>query len=71
MLRITKLEFPTVVGFLGGFVSGLFAQFIDVSQPFWVVLKVGLLIATFGFAAANLIGLAVVRNRRSSRNGDG
>ena len=70
-MRITKLEFPTVLGFVGGAITGISAVFNDVSQPFWVALKVAVIVASFGFAAANLIGLVVVRNRRSSRGRDG
>lgn len=70
-MRITKLEFPTVLGFVGGVITGTSAVFNDAYQPFWVALKVTIIVASFGFAAANLIGLVVVRHRRSSRGGDG
>jgi hypothetical protein len=59
---------------LGGIfvaVPGVAALFTDVSQPFWVIVKVLLIVATFGFAVASLVGVAVVRYRRSSAAEDG
>lgn len=60
------LPFPTIAGVFAGLIPGVSAVFTDVSQPFWVVVKAILLVVAFGFAAANLIGLAVVKYRRSS-----
>lgn len=59
------LPFPTIAGVFAGLIPGVSAVFTDVSQPFWVTVKVILLVLAFGFAAANLIGLAVVSYRRS------
>jgi hypothetical protein len=61
------LPFPTIVGVFAGLIPGVSAVFTDVSQPFWVAVKVILLVLAFGFAAANLIGLAVGTYRRSRR----
>lgn len=58
------LAFPTIPGIFAGLIPGVSAAFTEVSQPFWVTVKVILLLLAFGFAAANLVGLAVVRYRR-------
>ena len=47
-------------------VPGIAALLTDVSQPFWIGVKVILVVATFGFAAANLVGLAVTKLRGSA-----
>lgn len=59
--------FPTAGGVIAGLIPGLFALFTDVSQPFWVTLKIVLVVVAFGIAAANLIGLVIVRLRRSTK----
>lgn len=65
------LPFPTIAGVFAGLIPGISAVFTDVSQPFWVAVKVIVLVFAFGFAAANLIGLAVVSYRRSRRTDKG
>lgn len=60
------LPFPAVSGVLAGLIPGVSALFMDVSQPFWVSVKVAIIAVAFSIAAANLIGLAVVWYRRSS-----
>lgn len=59
------LPFPTIPGVFAGLIPGVSGVFTEVSQPFWVMVKVITLLLAFGFAAANLVGLAVVRYRRS------
>ncbi|MFE4227303.1 hypothetical protein ACFRJ8_05400 [Arthrobacter sp. NPDC056886] len=65
-----KRFFPSVGGVVAGLVPGIFALFTDVSQPFWIFFKVILVAAALGFAAANMIGLAVVKHRRSTKDGE-
>lgn len=65
-----RLRFPAISGVFAGLIPGLVALSFDVSHPFWVTVKVVLIVVTFGVAAANLIGLAVVRYRRSSGAAD-
>jgi hypothetical protein len=64
-------RFPSVAGVFAGLIPGVFALFNNVSAPFWVTFNLILIVVAFGFAAANLIGLAVVRSRRSSPPGNG
>lgn len=61
-----RLPFPTISGLFAGLIPGVSGVFTDVTQPFWVIVKVIVLVLAFGFAAANLIGLAVVWYRRTS-----
>lgn len=59
--------FPDVGGVVVGLVTGTAALFTPVSTPGWVTFKIVLVVATFGFAAANLIGL-LIKRRRSRRD---
>lgn len=63
---IKRRFFPAIEGVFAGLIPGVFTLFLDVHEPFWVTFKVVLLVVAFGIAAANLIGLAVVKFRRSS-----
>lgn len=60
------LGFPSVSGIFAGLIPGVVALFSEVSQPFWVMFKIIFLTVAFGLAAANLIGLAVIKYRSSS-----
>jgi uncharacterized membrane protein YdbT with pleckstrin-like domain len=63
--------FPSWGGVFAGLIPGVFSLFHNFSTPFWVTYNLILIVVAFGFAAANLIGLAVVRSRRSSPPGNG
>lgn len=62
--REKRRFFPSLAGVFAGLIPGFFVLFNNVSEPFWVTFNLILVVVAFGFAAANLIGLAVVRNRR-------
>ncbi|MEV7135808.1 hypothetical protein AB0N24_23360 [Arthrobacter sp. NPDC093128] len=59
--------FPSIAGIFAGLIPGVAALFNEFSSPFWIAFNITLIVVALGFAAANLIGLAVVRyHRRTS-----
>lgn len=64
--RVKRRFFPSLDGVFAGLIPGVFALFNNVSEPFWVTFNLILIVVALGFAAANLIGLVIVRNRRSA-----
>jgi hypothetical protein len=42
-------------------------MFNELSSPFWITFNIVIVVVALGFAAANLIGLAVVEYRGSSK----
>lgn len=63
--------FPSIAGIVVGLVTGTVALFTPVSQPFWVTFKVVLVVLTIGYAAANLVGLLVLKYRQSPEDREG
>ncbi|GAB5079155.1 hypothetical protein [Arthrobacter sp. AD-310] len=61
-----KSWFPSVAGVIGGVVPGVVALFNQVSSPFWITFNIVVIVVALGFAAANAIGLAVIKYRSSS-----
>lgn len=59
--------FPQWRASSGGMIPGLVALFNNVSSPLWITFNVIVIVAAFGFAAANLAGLAVNRYRGRGR----
>lgn len=59
--------FPSVVGILAGLIPGVAALFNEFSSPFWITFNTVVIVVALGFAAANLIGLVIVRYRGPSR----
>lgn len=59
--------FPSIAGIFAGLIPGVAALFNELSSPFWITLNIVVIVSALGFAAANLIGLAVVWYRRPSR----
>lgn len=64
---VRRRSFPSIRGVFLGIILGVLALFTEHSSPFWVTFNLILLVMTFGFAAANVIGLAVVKHRGSVR----
>ncbi|RAX15741.1 hypothetical protein DC347_16315 [Pseudarthrobacter sp. AG30] len=64
-----KHWFPSVAGIIGGLIPGVAALFNQFSSPFWITLNIVVIVLAFGFVVANVIGLAVVRYRKSSNPG--
>lgn len=61
-----KRWFPSVAGIVGGLILGNSVLFNPLSSPFWVALDIFVLVLGLGFAAANVLGLAVVKYRSAS-----
>ena len=61
-----KRWFPSVAGIVGGLILGIAVLFNPLYSPFSVTLNIVVLVLGLGFAAANVIGLAVVKYRSSS-----
>jgi hypothetical protein len=59
--------FPSVLGVFGGLIPGVSAMFNELSSPFWITFNIVVIVVALGFAAANLIGLAIVKYRGSSK----
>ena len=66
-----KNDFPRVWYAVLGTALGASALFNPASQPGWVAIKVVLIVFCFGFAIANVVGLLVLRRRRSRRHENG
>ncbi|MBT2537489.1 hypothetical protein [Arthrobacter sp. ISL-69] len=64
---VKRRSFPSISGVFLGLIFGVLALFTEHTSPFWITFNIILIVVTFGFAAANVIGLAVVKYRRSSR----
>jgi hypothetical protein len=69
--REKRRFFPSWGGVFAGLIPGVAALSHEVSDPFWVTYNLILVVVALAFAAANLIGLAVVRNPRSGPPGQG
>jgi hypothetical protein len=61
-----RRELPSIAGIVGGLIPGVAALFNEFSSPFWITFNVVVIVLAFGFATANLIGLVVLKYRRSS-----
>jgi hypothetical protein len=64
---VRRRSFPSISGVFLGLILGVLALFTEHTSPFWITFNVILMVMTFGFATANVIGLAVVKYRRSLR----
>lgn len=62
-----KRSFPSVSGVFLGLLLGAVTLVTEHTSPIWITFNVILGVITFGFAAANIVGLAVVKHRRSPR----
>ncbi|MDQ0867429.1 hypothetical protein QF036_005080 [Arthrobacter globiformis] len=63
---LKRRSFPSISGLFLGLFLGVTALLTEHTSPFWITFNVILIVVMFGFAAANLIGLVVVRYRKSS-----
>jgi hypothetical protein len=63
---VKRRSFPTIPGIFVGLITGAVALFNEFSEPFWITFNAVLIVVAFGFAAANLVGLVVLKYRRSS-----
>jgi len=62
-----KRSFPSMSGVFLGLILGVLTLVTEHTSPFWITFNVILSVMTFGFAAANIVGLAVVKHLRSPR----
>jgi hypothetical protein len=62
-----KRSFPSMNGVFLGLNLGVVALITEHTSPFWITVDVILGVMTFGFAAANVVGLAVVKYRGSPK----
>ncbi len=63
---LKRRSFPSIRGVFLGLILGVAALFTEHTSPFWMTFNVILIVVTFGFAAANLIGLAAGKHGKSS-----
>lgn len=63
---VKRRSFPSIPGIFVGLITGSVALFNEFSEPFWITFNAVLIVVAFGFSAANLIGLAVLKYRRPS-----
>jgi F0F1-type ATP synthase assembly protein I len=64
---VKRRFFPSLSGVFLGLILGVLAIFTEHTSPFWITFNSILIVVMLGFAAANVIGLAVVKYRRSSK----
>ncbi len=62
-----KRSFPSMSGVFLGLMLGVVALITEHTSPFWITFDAIISVMTFGFAAANIVGLAVIKHRRSPR----
>jgi hypothetical protein len=67
-----KRFFPSMGGVILGLIFGVSAllNLTEHTSPFWIPFDVILCVMTFGLAAANIVGLVVVKHRKSPRTRD-
>jgi hypothetical protein len=59
-----KRQFPSAGGVFAGVLLLVMSLIADPADPIWVTVKVVMVVFSAAFAAANLIGLLVLRRRQ-------